>query len=55
MTARARGRRRAAPYAAPLYYHIAFELNRKVETDFLAACFRRYARGAVRRVLDGIH
>jgi SAM-dependent methyltransferase len=44
--------RRAEPYAAPLYYHIAFELNRKAETDFLAACFRKYGRGAVRRVLD---
>jgi SAM-dependent methyltransferase len=45
-------RRRAALYAAPLYYHVAFELNRKAETDFLAACFRRYGRGPVRRVLD---
>ena len=52
LTARRRIRRRAAPYAAPLYYHIAFELNRKVETDFLAACFRKYARGLVRRVVD---
>ena len=52
MTARRRTRRRPAPYAAPLYYHIAFELNRKAETDFLAACFRKYARGSVRRVLD---
>jgi SAM-dependent methyltransferase len=52
MTARHRTGRRAAPYAAPLYYHIAFELNRKAETDFLAACFRKYARGSVRRVLD---
>ena len=52
MTGRRRTRRRAAPYAAPLYYHIAFELNRKAETDFLAACFRKYARGSVRDVLD---
>jgi SAM-dependent methyltransferase len=52
ITARRRARRRTAPYAAPLYYHIAFELNRKAETDFLAACFRRYARGSVRHVLD---
>jgi SAM-dependent methyltransferase len=52
LTARRRARRRAAPYAAPLYYHIAFELNRKAETDFLAACFRKYGRGAVRQVLD---
>jgi SAM-dependent methyltransferase len=53
MTAsRGRARRRAAPYAAPVYYHVAFELNRKAETDFLVACFRKYARGTVRRVLD---
>jgi SAM-dependent methyltransferase len=52
MTARARARRRAEPYAAPLYYHVAFELNRKVETDFLTACFRKYARRPVRHVLD---
>ena len=51
MTPRGR-RRRAEPYAAPLYYHIAFELNRKTETDFLAACFRKYGRGAARHVLD---
>jgi SAM-dependent methyltransferase len=52
VTARRRGRRWLAPYAAPLYYHVAFELNRKTETDFLATCFRKYARGPVRRVLD---
>ena len=52
MTVSGRVRRRAAPYAAPLYYHVAFELNRKVETDFLSACFRKYARGSVRHVLD---
>jgi SAM-dependent methyltransferase len=52
VSARARARRRPEPYAAPLYYHVAFELNRKAETDFLAACFRRYARGPVRHVLD---
>jgi len=51
-TAKRSSRRRTAPYAAPLYYHVAFELNRKAETDFLVACFRKYARGAVRRVLD---
>jgi SAM-dependent methyltransferase len=51
VTARRRGRR-PAPYAAPLYYHVAFELNRKAETDFLAACFRKYGRVAVRHVLD---
>jgi SAM-dependent methyltransferase len=49
------GERAAAPYGAPLYYHIAFELNRKTETDFLEACFRKYARPAgrpVRTVVD---
>ncbi len=39
-------------YHSPAYYHIAFELNRKAETDFLEACFRRYARGRVRHVID---
>lgn len=39
-------------YHSPLYYHVAFELNRKTETDFLEACFARFARGRVRRVLD---
>jgi SAM-dependent methyltransferase len=52
VTRLARSRRRAEPYAAPLYYHVAFELNRKAETDFLAACFRKYARRSVRHVLD---
>ncbi len=52
LTTAARARRRTAPYAAPLYYHVAFELNRKAETDFLAACFRKYGRGTVRRVVD---
>lgn len=42
----------AAPYGTPLYYHVAFDLNRKVETDFLVACFGRYARGRIRHVLD---
>ena len=48
--------RRATPgrefYHSPLYYHIAFELNRKSETDFLAACFDRYADGGVKHVID---
>ncbi len=44
--------RRQALYDAPLYYHVAFELNRKVETDFLEACFAKYARRRVRHVLD---
>jgi SAM-dependent methyltransferase len=39
-------------YHSPIYYHVAFELNRKTETDFLAACFARYARGRVRHVID---
>jgi SAM-dependent methyltransferase len=51
VTTAARARRRA-PYAAPLYYHIAFELNRKAETDFLAACFEKYGRRPIRRVVD---
>jgi SAM-dependent methyltransferase len=48
-------RQRAAPaphYSAPRYYEIAFDLNRKQEVDFLAHCFRRYARRPVRTVLD---
>ena len=45
-------RRRTEFYHSPLYYHVAFELNRKTETDFLKACFDRYARGRVRHVLD---
>jgi len=48
---------RAAPrgaelYDRPLYYHVAFELNRKAETEFLEASFRAYARRRVRAVLD---
>jgi SAM-dependent methyltransferase len=39
-------------YEAPRLYEIAFDVNRKSEVDFLAHCFRRYARGPVRRVLD---
>lgn len=39
-------------YTAPEYYHIAFGANRKAEIDFLEACFRRYARGPVRHVVD---
>ncbi len=41
-----------AQYSAPRYYEIAFDMNRKQEVDFLVHCFRRYARGAVRTVLD---
>lgn len=47
-----RERARGRSYDSPLYYHIAFDLNRKNETDFLEACFARYARGRVRHVLD---
>ncbi len=39
-------------YHSPLYYHIAFDVNRKAETDFLETCFARYARGRVRSVVD---
>ena len=39
-------------YHSPVYYHVAFELNRKVETDFLEACFARHAAGPVRHVID---
>jgi SAM-dependent methyltransferase len=39
-------------YSAPRYYEIAFDMNRKQEVDFLVHCFRRYARGHVRTVLD---
>jgi SAM-dependent methyltransferase len=39
-------------YSAPRYYEIAFDMNRKQEVDFLVHCFRRYARGPVRTVLD---
>jgi SAM-dependent methyltransferase len=39
-------------YTAPRYYEIAFDMNRKGEVDFLAHCFKRYAKRSVRRVLD---
>jgi SAM-dependent methyltransferase len=39
-------------YRTPRYYEIAFDQNRKAEVDFLEACFRRYARMPVKRVLD---
>jgi SAM-dependent methyltransferase len=45
-------RRRRGQYAAPRFYEIAFDMNRKAEVDFLVHCFRRYARRRVRRVLD---
>ncbi|MGH7353392.1 MAG: class I SAM-dependent methyltransferase [Candidatus Rokuibacteriota bacterium] len=43
---------REREYTAPRYYEVAFDMNRKGEVDFLAHCFRRYARRPVRRVLD---
>ncbi|MCL6640855.1 MAG: class I SAM-dependent methyltransferase [Candidatus Rokubacteria bacterium] len=47
------GRSPVSPqYEAPRLYEIAFDMNRKGEVDFLAHCFRRYARRPVRRVLD---
>ncbi len=39
-------------YSAPRYYEIAFDMNRKQEVDFLAHCFRRYAKRPVKAVLD---
>ena len=39
-------------YNAPDYYHVAFEVNRKAETDFIEACFRKYAHRSVRDVAD---
>lgn len=42
----------ARPYSLPRYYEIAFDMNRKQEVDFLVHCFRTYARGRVRAVLD---
>jgi SAM-dependent methyltransferase len=44
--------RREREYTAPRLYEIAFDMNRKGEVDFLAHCFKRYARRPVRRVLD---
>lgn len=43
---------RKREYSAPHYYEVAFDLNRKAEVDFLAACFKRYSHRPVRRVLD---
>ena len=43
---------REREYTAPRFYEVAFDMNRKGEVDFLAHCFRRYARRPVRRVLD---
>ncbi|MBI4013074.1 MAG: class I SAM-dependent methyltransferase [Candidatus Rokubacteria bacterium] len=42
----------STPYAQPDYYDLAFSTNRETEVAFLLACFRRWARGGVRRVLD---
>ena len=43
---------REREYTAPRLYEIAFDMNRKGEVDFLAHCFKRYARRRVRSVLD---
>jgi SAM-dependent methyltransferase len=45
-----RGRDRE--YTAPRLYEIAFDMNRKGEVDFLAHCFKRFAKRRVRDVLD---
>ncbi|MDQ7795081.1 MAG: class I SAM-dependent methyltransferase [bacterium] len=39
-------------YREPRYYDIAFGWDPGPETDFLEACFKRYAPGEVRSVLD---
>jgi SAM-dependent methyltransferase len=39
-------------YAAPRFYEVAFDMNRKGEVDFLVHCFTRYAARPVRSVLD---
>lgn len=49
---KAGSRRREREYTAPRLYEIAFDMNRKGEVDFLVHCFKRFARGRVRRVLD---
>lgn len=43
---------RESGYSAPRYYEIAFDMNRKLEVEFLAHCFRAYARRPVKSVLD---
>lgn len=52
MTLDAAATARDRQYSAPRYYEIAFDMNRKQEVDFLAHCFKKYARGAVKTVLD---
>src|SRR5262249_27945165 len=39
-------------YSSPRYYEIAFDMNRKQEVDFLAHCFRRFAKRPVKTVID---
>jgi SAM-dependent methyltransferase len=55
-TGRAHAAERRRPerrqYAAPRFYEIAFDMNRKGEVDFLVHCFDTYARRPVRSVLD---
>jgi SAM-dependent methyltransferase len=43
---------REKEYTAPRLYEIAFDMNRKGEVDFLEHCFKRFARGRVRSVVD---
>jgi SAM-dependent methyltransferase len=43
---------REREYTAPRLYEIAFDMNRKGEVDFLAHCFKRFARRRVRTVVD---
>jgi len=43
---------REREYTAPRLYEIAFDMNRKGEVDFLEHCFKRFARGRVRSVVD---
>jgi 2-polyprenyl-3-methyl-5-hydroxy-6-metoxy-1,4-benzoquinol methylase len=39
-------------YSEPRYYDIGFNILRKMECDFLEACFRKYATMPIKRVLD---
>ncbi len=44
--------RHTPPYSVPHYYDIAFNVFRRMECEFLEGCFKKHARGPVRRVLD---
>lgn len=39
-------------YESPRYYEIAFGWEIAKEADFYKACFKRYGRGRVRRILE---